>query len=118
MNPYYVISPEFETPGSSGGWEMPEPPEYGCDCVEVEARTRREALRIGVKRLLSEHPDGKSWASVNKMDNLCPYSGYKVELARCGHGNPHFIMVGNRPVHLRCWGCEMLQGFDDSEDAA
>lgn len=97
--PYYVVSPEYAT----GGYY--EPPEYGCDCVEVEAETKREAVILGVRKILKDDPD-KSWAGVNRQSEQSPFAGYRAELARCGHGHPHFILVNEKPVHLKCWACE------------
>jgi len=102
--PYYVISPSYET---SGSYALCEPPEYGADVVEVEARTKREAVIKGVKILL-EKPQGygrTTWASTNRSDGQSPFAGYKAEVARCGHGNPHFVIVGGQAVYMRCWGC-------------
>lgn len=102
MQPYYVISPEYGTKipildDGSG------PIEYGCDFVEVEARTKREALLIGVRRMLRER---RSWALDQRSDGANPFVGYKVELARCGHGIPHFVLVDGNPVYQKCWGCD------------
>lgn len=97
--PYYVVSPEYKT--SLGG--AYEPPEYGCDCVEVEAETKREAVILGVREALKQR---HSWAEDNRSDGQSPFAGYRAELAVCPHGHPHFVMVAGKPVYLRsCWAC-------------
>jgi len=110
--PYYVISPEY----SSGGGAY-EPPEWGCDCVEVEARTKREAVILGVRKILREQGRG-SWAETNRSDGQSPFTGYRADLARCGHGYPIFILVSGRAVSVACWGCEEeSRRFQAEEDA-
>jgi len=109
--PYYVLSPEYP----SGGGEF-EPPEYGCDCIEVEAKTKREAVRLGTRKLLESH---RSWPSTNRRDGSSPFVGMRAELAICGHGYPHFVMVGERAVPVACWGCaEESRRFRAAEEAS
>ena len=105
MRPYYVISPEYES--AAGSYEPPEPPEYGCDVVEVEARTRREAIALGVGELLKSRC--RTWPKQNREDNRSPWTGMRAEVAVCGHGHPHFVLVGGSAVYLRCWACESFQ---------
>ena len=69
-----MVSPEHET--HFGCADPPEPPEYGCDVVEIEADSKRDAVILGVSMLLKDH---KSWASMNRQDGLPPWAGYKVE---------------------------------------
>lgn len=116
VQPYYVISPEY----SSGGGAY-EPPEWGCDCVEVEARSKREAVVLGVRKILTEARSRwrrDSYAASNRDSGSPPFAGYRAELARCGHGYPHFVLVGGKAVQVRCWACdEESRRFHAEEDA-
>lgn len=52
---WLVYTPPYERyPGSRHGWE-PEPPEYGSDVVEVVAKTRKQALVLGLRELRRTH---------------------------------------------------------------
>ncbi|HKP75327.1 MAG TPA: hypothetical protein VJT67_07265 [Longimicrobiaceae bacterium] len=113
--PYYVFSPEYET--HSACWDPPEPPEYGCEVYQVEAESKRAAIIAGVRIALKTDPDG-SWAGVNRQDCISPFAGYKAELAVCGHGNPHFLIVNGKPVALRCWACDALSERACEEEVA
>ena len=101
LRPYYVFSPEHETYSANDI----DPPEYGCDVYQVEARTRREAIIAAVRLALRER---RSWASGNRDSGITPFAGYRAELAVCGHGNPHFLIVDGCAVELRCWACDAL----------
>lgn len=103
-NPYYVVSPESVTYFTCS--DPPEPPEYGCDCVEVEARTKREAVILGVGKILREQR--RSYAETNRSDGRSPFAGYRAELARCGHGYPMFVLVNDKAVSVRCWACDEM----------
>ena len=99
LRPYYVVSPEYEMYS-----DQDEPPEWGCDVVEVEAGTKREAVVIGVRRLLgSRH---QTWPKLNRMDERSPFAGMRAELAVCGHGIPHFVLVRDHAVDQVCWACK------------
>ena len=61
MRRWYVVTPEYETKvpildDGSG------PVEYGCDVVEVEAETRRDAITFGVKIMLAGSDRDQSFA--------------------------------------------------------
>ena len=103
MRPYYVVSPEYES--YRGSSDPPEPPEYGCDVVEVEADTRHGAVTAGVKKIMATQ--NRSYAETSRSDGANPFVGYRAEVAICGHGNPHFVMVGEKAVYMHCWGCEV-----------
>lgn len=45
FNKYFVVTPEYET--HSAGWY--EPPEFGADCIEVEAVNKRDAKNVWSK---------------------------------------------------------------------
>lgn len=78
MTRWFVITPEYERyPGSYYSFE-PEPPEYGCDVVEVEAETKRKALVEGVRELRRSRSD---WLRDQVGDNKSPFTGLKVEAA-------------------------------------
>lgn len=86
LRPWWVISPEMSS-GSYG-----EPPEIGHDVAYVEASTKREAIRLGVKRM--EANCGKPswgrgcqcWPHEARRDNINPFAGVTVELSECHHG--------------------------------
>ena len=75
MNRWWVVSPEYGTvvPVCDDGTG---PMEYGCDAVEVEADTKRDALLLGVQELLKRDD---SWPSVNRQDGQPPWAGMRVE---------------------------------------
>jgi hypothetical protein len=60
-----------------------EPPEYGCDAVEVKAYTKREAIVLGVKQMFKEKMD---WVINNRADGSPPFKGIKAEIMACHHG--------------------------------
>lgn len=73
MRRFYVISPEMSVviPICDDGTG---PMEYGCDVVEVEARTKRDARHLGFK-LMREAK--MAWAT--EHEDGCPFAGMKVE---------------------------------------
>ena len=72
---WMVVSPEYETSGSMSGMEPPEP---GCDCVEVKATSRREAIRLGGLEMLHRFRWG--WCAQNRADGSPPWKGLMAEL--------------------------------------
>ena len=62
---FVVYSPEFRQ-----GYELV------CDAVEVEARTKREAIILGGKEMLRE---GMWWVHDNRGDGSPPWKGLKAE---------------------------------------
>jgi len=70
MPRYYVVTPVYET-----SWGVYGPPDWGADCVEVEARNKREARVIGLRLIRKQ--------STNFFDilenNACPYKYLEVE---------------------------------------
>jgi hypothetical protein len=75
MPVYHVFSPEHMTAGSYGVYDY-DPPEYGCDVVEVETDSARSALLLGVKEMQRQ---GMGWVQDNRSDGLPPWAGIKVE---------------------------------------
>lgn len=100
LRSFYVVSPEYQTYGCA---DPPEPPEYGCDCVEVQARTKREAQILGVRQMLKQR---HSWAEDNISDGRPPWKGIKVEEAVCAHGIPDFIVFMGKTAYVTCSACE------------
>lgn len=70
---YLVVTPEY----SDGGSEY-EPPEYGCDVVEVEAPTKRAAIIAGVKRMLAGSRRAFPWVHYQRGDGCSPFTGVKA----------------------------------------
>ena len=83
LKPWYVISPEYGTviPILDDGTG---PTEYGCDVVEVEAETKRDALAMGVKLMLADL--SCQWVKDCRLDDRNPYAGMKVELVLSENG--------------------------------
>ena len=67
---YLIVTPEYET--YYGDYE---PPEYGCDVVEVEASTKREAKVLGLREL---RRTGSKWILDGASDEHNPFTGLKV----------------------------------------
>lgn len=75
------------------------------DYVQVEAPTKREALRLGVKAM-------KEWPTIARGDGRNPFAGVEVELLLCGHGTCHCetcVNVLPEGICQQCW--------DESEDS-
>jgi len=71
MRLYYVVSPEY----SSGGGAY-EPPEWGADCILIEADTKRDAIILGVREIM--RTQRRSWAKDNRDSDLPPWAGYRA----------------------------------------
>lgn len=73
---WYVWSPEYAyqeivDPELGGPW-------YDvCDCVEVAALTKRDAVIFGVRLMLETCKDG--WCNQQRSDRLSPFEGVKAE---------------------------------------
>ena len=70
---WYVVTPEYE---SGGDWY--DPPEWGCDVVEVAAKTRREAITKGVKAMLTGNRKEYQWCRDQRSDGRNPFAGVKA----------------------------------------
>ena len=101
LRSFYVSSPDYTTGGYIG--DPPEPPEYGADCVEVRAHTKREAIVLGVRLMRKQR---RSWAEENISDGRPPWEGIRAEEAICEHGVVHFILVAGKAVEVRCPACD------------
>jgi len=78
---WIIVGPEYGTvvPVTDEGQG---PMEYGCDVVEIEAETRRDALVLGV-RLLRSQPYLQNYPDEN------PFTDVKVErVLECPHDKP------------------------------
>jgi hypothetical protein len=79
------------------------PTEYGCDVIEIEADTRRDAITLGVKEMLKGRSGGHGlgmcfqWCLDQRSDNANPWAGVKAELivSEC----PACEGTGNASVH-------------------
>lgn len=78
MKRWTVITPKFsytEVINEYGG------PTYDtCDIVEVIAKTKTDAIKLGVVEMLKGGSAGKYWGSYSycldqRLDGLCPYTG-------------------------------------------
>lgn len=69
-----VLSPEY-THYSTSPYE---PDEHGCrDYVAVEAVTKSEAIRLGVKQMLAERME---YVMSQRIDNCSPYTGITAQI--------------------------------------
>jgi hypothetical protein len=73
MKRWYVVTPEYGT----GGSEI-EPPEYGCDVVEVDAPTRRAAILAGVRRMLASSRREFRYCRDQRSDGANPFTGVRA----------------------------------------
>ena len=74
MKTYMVVSPEYMTYGSYGDGSLGlDPPEYGCDVVEVQALTKREAKILGLREFRRTSARWLDYCDGN------PFTGIKVE---------------------------------------
>jgi len=71
MKKYYVITPQYTS--MSYGYE---PPETGCDVVEVEANTKREAKVKGLRELRKLH---YGWINWYRDTDSNPFTGLRAE---------------------------------------
>lgn len=73
MPRYYVVTPQYE----SGGDEI-DPPEVGADVIEIEAPTKREAIRMGVIGMLNFDRRRWRWCRDQRSDGHNPFAGVKA----------------------------------------
>lgn len=97
---YFVVSPEIELyPGDS---LFPEPPEYGCATVEVEARNKQEAMS---KAIRNPNREMKKWIDTARGDNHTPFAGLAVEHPHCEH-DTCIDLVPDQDLAVGCYGCK------------
>ena len=58
------------------------PTEYGCDVIEVEAETQRDAIAFGVKLMLAAPDSEYPYVHDARSDKVCPYTGVRAELVK------------------------------------
>ena len=75
MSKYYVFTPEYTTYKIMTALD---PPECGCDVVDVEATTKRKALILGLKALEQIRSE---WIRDERGDGRNPFSKLKVQKA-------------------------------------
>jgi len=80
MKRWMVVTPDYETYSFNGI----DPPEYGADVIEIEAETKRDAIRLGVVEMLkggrfSKYSHGYSYCRDQRSDNASPYTGVWAE---------------------------------------
>ena len=64
------------TPAYSRGGDWYNPPEFGSDVVEVDAPTKRAAIRLGLRALRKM---GSRWVRDMESDKRCPLNGLKAD---------------------------------------
>lgn len=84
MKRWYVVTPEYGVVIQVTD-EGQGPTEWGCDVIEVEADTRRDAIALGVKEMLRGRVGGHGrwmryqWCIDQRSDGASPYAGVKAE---------------------------------------
>ena len=87
---WWVITPEYGVviPVTDEGQG---PTEYGCDVIEIEAETRRDAIVFGVREMLKGRRGGHGrgmryqWCLDTRGDGTSPYAGVTAEaVPACG----------------------------------
>lgn len=80
MKLYHVVTPEYdytEYVCAEGGPTYPV-----CDVIEIEAKTRRDAVALGVREMLRGGKQGRyerfRWCLDQRLDGLSPYAGVKA----------------------------------------
>lgn len=74
MKRWLVFTPQYECHHATEA----DPAEFGCDVVEIEAKTKRDALALGVKVMLADRRHFH-YCRDQRDDNASPYAGLKVE---------------------------------------
>lgn len=82
---WLVITPEYGVviPVTDEGLG---PTEWGCDVIEIEAETRRDAIVLGVKEMLRGGKGGHGdyeryeWCLTQRSDRCSPFTGVTAEL--------------------------------------
>lgn len=77
MPKYAVVTPEYLIHNER--YDPPEPPEYGCDYLEVEAPTAREAKILAVCEW-RKRPRRNNYVARQLSDDCNPFTGLKAEL--------------------------------------
>lgn len=76
---WYVITPEYEVYPQS----MYEPAEWGCDVIEIEAATRRDAISLGVVVMLRGGKRDEftryKYCYDSRSDGCNPFTGVRAE---------------------------------------
>lgn len=73
---WIVYTPSYEQ--HQGSW-YGDPPQYGADVVEIEAKTRRDAVIMGTRVMLDM---GYDWVHDNRSDGRAPFCGVRARTAR------------------------------------
>jgi len=77
MRKWWVVTPEFPYTEIIS-WEIGGPTYDVCDAIEIEAETKHDALRLGVKAMLDDHRSYEYCKDQRDAD-MCPYTGVTVE---------------------------------------
>jgi hypothetical protein len=80
---WLVITPEYDevVPILDDGTG---PIEYGCDVIEIEAESRRDAIALGVNEMLKGGRQNEygfyKWCRMARSDGESPYAGVRAEI--------------------------------------
>lgn len=81
---WYVITPEYSEVVPVLDWGQ-GPIEYGRDVIEIEAKTKREAIALGVREMLKGGRQTEwsfyKWCCSAREDGCSPYAGVTAERA-------------------------------------
>ncbi len=92
---FTVVSPEYETYSFNGI----DPPEYGCDVVQIECE-KRDAKALALKT-----PEFSTWLGEARGDGISPFTGLQVIPTICDHGK---CFCAECYAKLPCDKCEEL----------
>lgn len=72
---YYVVSPSYERMEPIDDWGLG--PTYDtCDIVEIEAKSKRDAVILGVRHMLKYYTF--KYVHDQRSDRACPYTGIRA----------------------------------------
>lgn len=74
---FTIVSPEYCTYESNGI----DPPEYGCDVVDIETDSKKDAIALALKT-----KEFEGWIQEAKDNEISPYSGVKAMQMDCEEG--------------------------------
>ena len=81
-NLYAVYSPEYQVVAG----DVYNPPEFGCDYLEVWAHTKRQAVTLAglwMRSMNRKHWHNWQWVGDNVSDGLPPWTGLKAKEIQC-----------------------------------
>lgn len=113
MKRWCVVTPEYGVliPITDEGQG---PMEYGCDVIEIEAETRRDAIVLGVREMLKGYNGGHGhgqryeWCLTQRDDGCSPFTGVRAELVPepCKQCNGLGLTDNHVTGEVECSACQ------------